>query len=67
MAIEVGAKVTWRHGKSKPGRKAARAPNPVANCIVIDSSEDGRARIQLPESFGNRVIKVPLVDLEEGK
>jgi hypothetical protein len=53
MAIEVGAKVTWRHGRSRPGRTGAQVWNAVPKCIVIELSEDGRARIRLPESFGN--------------
>jgi hypothetical protein len=64
MVIEVGAKVTWRHGKSKPGKNGSRLRHGVANCTVIELSEDGRARIRLPESFGNQEVKVSVADLE---
>jgi hypothetical protein len=65
MSIEVGARVTWRHGKSKPDKKGTRVPRGVANCIVIELAEDGRARIRLPESFESREVKVLLADLED--
>jgi hypothetical protein len=65
MSIEVGAKVTWHHGKSKPDKKGTRVPHGVANCIVIELAEDGRARIRLPESFERREVKVLLADLED--
>jgi 3'-phosphoadenosine 5'-phosphosulfate sulfotransferase len=64
MVIEVGAKVTWRHGKSKPDKKGARVRNAVANCIVVELTEDGRARIRLPDNFGNQEVKVSVADLE---
>ena len=64
MSIEVGAKVTWRHGKSKPDRIGRRVPHGVANCIVVELAEDGRARIRLPESFESQEVKVLLADLE---
>jgi hypothetical protein len=64
MSIKVGAKVTWHHGKSKPEKKETRVPHGVANCIVIELAEDGRARIRLPPSLDNREIRVPLADLE---
>ena len=65
MSIEVGAKVTWHHGKSKPDKKGMQVPpHGLANCIVIEVAEDGRARIRLPASFDNREVKVLLADLE---
>jgi hypothetical protein len=67
VSIEVGAKVTWRHGKSKTGKKGVRVPYGVANCIIIELAEDGRVRIRLPESFGNQQVKVLVADLEEPK
>jgi hypothetical protein len=67
MSIEVGAKVTWRHGKSKPVQKATRVSNGVTNCTVIELTADGRARIRLPASFGNQDVKVALADLEDAE
>jgi hypothetical protein len=65
MSIGVGAKVTWHHGKSKPDTKGSQVPpHGLANCTVIEVAEDGRARIRLPASFGNREVKVLLADLE---
>jgi hypothetical protein len=64
MSIEVGAKVTWQHGKSKPGKKGTRVPNRVANCTVIELAEGGRARIRLPPNFDSQEVKVLLADLE---
>ena len=56
MAIEVGAKVTWRHGKSKPDNEGTPVPRGVANCMVVELIEDGRVRIRLPESFESREV-----------
>jgi hypothetical protein len=64
MSIEVGARVTWHHGKSKPD-KGTRVPPRVANCIVVEVVKDGRVRIRLPESFESREVKVLLADLED--
>jgi hypothetical protein len=65
MSIEVGTTVTWRHGKSKPDKKGTRVPHGVANCMVVELIEDGRARIRLPESLESQEIKVLLADLED--
>jgi hypothetical protein len=69
MSIKVGAKVTWRHGKSKPGGEGVRVSSGVANCTVIerDAADDGRARIRLPPIFGNQEVKVLLADLEDAE
>jgi hypothetical protein len=64
MSIEVGAKVTWRHGKSKPGKKGTRVPGGVTNCTIIELAEGGRARIQLPPNFDSQEVKVLIADLE---
>jgi hypothetical protein len=64
MSIEVGAKVTWRHGKSKPRKIETRVPKGVANCTIIELAEGGRARIQLPPNFDSQEVKVLLADLE---
>lgn len=67
MSIEVGAKVTWRHRKSKLVQKVSQLPTGVANCTVIELTADGRARIRLPASFGNQNVKVALADLEDAQ
>jgi hypothetical protein len=66
MSIKVGVSVTWRHGKSKPGKEGMQAPR-VANCTVIelDPAKDGRARIRLPPTFDNQEVKVLIADLED--
>lgn len=52
--IEVGDKVTWRHGKSKGGRNL---PIGIAGCTVLElgEAEDGQpaAKLELPPFFGD--------------
>jgi hypothetical protein len=67
MAIEVGARVTWRHGKSKPDKEGTPVHRGVANCMIVELIEHGRARIRLPESFESREVKVLLADLEDAE
>jgi hypothetical protein len=54
--IAVGAKVTWRHGKSKA---KGNMPLGIANCEVLElgTAEDGQpaARLRLPPFFGDLI------------